>query len=163
MEKSDVNLLRLAFVGILIGGAAGAGLGMDALARVEPAPKAETAALSKADAEMAQVQTTGRVQAGQFVVPLLQGGHTEAFLLAEVTLEMASDEATRHAGDTTRIRDLLLRELFEAAEEGVVRPGKADPAQLEKALKSALNAELGTAAVSRIFFDRLLLQDNVQG
>lgn len=166
MAKPDMKLLRPVLIGLLLGSVAGAGLGFDALARIEPgAETGESAARPASQVESAtagNLPAASRVQAGQFVVPLLEDGRTEAFLLAEVTLEIASEEAARRTADTAFLRDLILREFFEAAATGAVSSGKADPARLEAALLRALNAELGPQTVSRVFFDRLLLQDNVQ-
>lgn len=153
----DLQVFRFVFVCLLIGGGIGTAMAFDAAARLRAA---EAPAEEKANGA---TPSSTHVEAGQFVVPLLEEGRTEAFLLAEITLELADKEtAARHRADTSILRDIMLRHFFEAAEEGRVLPNKADPSTLKDSLKRALNRELGTAAVTQVLFDRLLLQENVR-
>ncbi len=153
----DLKVFRFVFVCLLIGGAIGTAMAFDAAARLRAAEAPPAAEMDPDKPSSLHVET------GQFVVPLLEEGRTEAFLLAEVALEMTdAGTAARHRADTSILRDIMLRHFFEAAEEGRVLPSKADPATLRDSLKHALNRELGTAAVAQVLFDRLLLQENVR-
>lgn len=101
------------------------------------------------------------VEAGQFVVPVLSGGRTLAFVLAQVTVE-AADGATadRLRRQLPHARNALLQALYGMAGSGAFDGDTTDVAAVGRALRDRLNEDLGAGTARTVLFDRLLRQPN---
>ncbi|MGQ9369326.1 hypothetical protein [Azospirillum sp. ST 5-10] len=101
------------------------------------------------------------VEAGQFVVPVLAQGRTEAFILAQVTLEAGDGEGA----DLVRrrlphARSAMLEGLFGLAQSGAFDGPAVDPAAVAGALRASANGQFSAGPVKAVLIDRLLRQDN---
>jgi flagellar basal body-associated protein FliL len=101
------------------------------------------------------------VPVGQIVVPLLAAGRTDAFILAQVTLEASGPDA---ADDLRRrmphVRNAVLQSLFGLAGAGVFDGPSIEPGAVAQAIRLATNEQLGREGVRRVLIDRLLRQEN---
>lgn len=101
------------------------------------------------------------VEAGQFVVPVVEGGRTTAFILAQVTVEAPdADRAERLRRDLPHTRNALLQGLYGLAGSGAFAGDTIDPAAASHALRDTLNRDLGAGTALSVLFDRLLRQPN---
>lgn len=132
--------------------AAGAGYGLGAL---------QTTKSAKPVAEEPLASVPATVEIGQIVVPVVAEGRTTAFILAQITLDVApADQLERVKKSVPKARDAALRALFALAGAGAFDTRTIDPARVAQELKRGINESLDGAPVKAVLIDRLLRQDN---
>ncbi|WP_119461175.1 flagellar basal body-associated FliL family protein [Rhodospirillaceae bacterium SYSU D60014] len=100
---------------------------------------------------------------GQFVVPVVLNGRTQAFVLAEITVSLETEEQKKEAAKhLPHYRDAALQSLYAYAGTGAFTNGSFDPGDLAERMVGDLNTTLGTAVVDQVLFNRLMLQDNLR-
>jgi flagellar basal body-associated protein FliL len=152
------RFVTLAVVLALLGLISGLAIGNHAMGVLHPE---ETLAFSVPQRQPLDPTRQTYLELGQFVIPVVYDGKTQAFVLAEITLSMTSlDEkmvAARHIPD---YRDATIRSLFSYAETGAFMSGQFDPKALAERMANDLNTAFGAEVVDKVLFTRLMLQNN---
>ncbi|NNU17427.1 hypothetical protein HK107_13930 [Parvularcula sp. ZS-1/3] len=121
--------------------------------------------ISKMSASQRDKGTTEEAQnvvfaAGQFVVPLFEGGKVPFFLLAEINIGVETyDEVSLLSNNRPHVRATVLETLFELERRGDIKPGTVKPEVIKKAIKEDLEATFDLEGVSDVLVNRLLIQE----
>lgn len=98
--------------------------------------------------------------AGQFTVPLFEGGRVPFFLLAEINVEVETyDEVSLLSNNRPHVRATILETLFELERRGDIKPGTINPDVLKTAIKEDLEATFAINEISSVLLNRLLIQE----
>jgi flagellar basal body-associated protein FliL len=98
--------------------------------------------------------------AGQFTIPLFDGGRVPYFLLTEINIEVeAYDQVSFFSNNRPHLRATVLETLFELERRGEIKPGKLNPENIKEAIKADLEATFGIDQIENILIDRLLIQE----
>lgn len=98
--------------------------------------------------------------AGQFTIPLFEGGRVPFFLLAEINIEVETyDEVSLLSNNRPHVRATVLETLFELERRGDIKPGTIRPEVIQKAIKEDLEATFDIKGVSNVLLNRLLIQE----
>ncbi|HYG86964.1 MAG TPA: hypothetical protein VD978_11960 [Azospirillum sp.] len=103
------------------------------------------------------------IDVGQFVVPVLVGGRTTSFVLAQITLE--AEDATQEGALRRRLpqaRSALLQGLYGLAGSGFFEEPTIQLGAAARALRESANEQLGRDMVKAVVIDRLLKQENTR-
>ena len=99
-------------------------------------------------------------EAGQFTVPVFDGGNVPYFLLTEVNVEVYTyDDVSLLTNNRPAVRAMMLETLFELERRGAIRPETLDPDTIKAALMEDLEASFDLDRVSAVLLDRLLIQE----
>ncbi|PWC42568.1 flagellar basal body-associated FliL family protein [Azospirillum sp. TSO22-1] len=103
------------------------------------------------------------VELGQFVVPVLAGGRTTSYVLAQVTLEAeGAVQASALRRRLPQARSALLQGLYGLAGASVFEGPAIQLGAAARALRESVNEQLGRGMVKAVVIDRLLKQDNTR-
>lgn len=153
------RLITFCVAGTLMGLVLGLALGSHAMSVLYPK---EDLIQAKEAAEPDPSQKT-YFGIGQFVVPVVYDGKTQAFVLAEITLALKTEEQKKEAAKhLPHYRDAALQSLYAYAGTGAFTNGSFDPSVLAQRMAGDLNNTLGTDTVGQVLFNRLMLQDNLR-
>ena len=98
--------------------------------------------------------------AGQFTIPLFEGGRVPYFLLTEISLEVETyDEVSTLSNNRPHVRSTILETLFELERRGEIKPGTVSPEVISAAIKADLEATFQVERISNVLLDRLLIQE----
>ncbi|MEM1380801.1 MAG: hypothetical protein AAGH41_09270 [Pseudomonadota bacterium] len=98
--------------------------------------------------------------AGQFTIPLFEGGTVPFFLLAEINVEVETyDEVSLLSNNRPHVRATILETLFELERRGDIKPGTIDPGVISTAVKEDIEATFDINQVSNVLLNRLLIQE----
>jgi len=98
--------------------------------------------------------------AGQFTVPLFDGGRVPFFLLAEINIEVDTyDEVSLLSNNRPHVRAAILETLFELERRGDIKPGTINPDTIKKAIQEDVEATFDINQVSNVLINRLLIQE----
>lgn len=98
--------------------------------------------------------------AGQFTIPLFEGGRVPFFLLTEVAIEVETyDEVSLLSNNRPHVRATVLETLFELERRGDIKPGTIKPEVITEAIKEDLEATFAIGEVSNVLLNRLLIQE----
>ncbi|MEM0928838.1 MAG: hypothetical protein AAGI89_06055 [Pseudomonadota bacterium] len=99
-------------------------------------------------------------EAGQFTVPIFEGGNVPYFLLTEVNVEVYTyDDVSLLTNNRPAVRAMMLETLFELERRGEIRPETLNPEAIKAALMADLEATFDLDRVSAVLLDRLLVQE----
>jgi hypothetical protein len=98
--------------------------------------------------------------AGQFTIPLFDGGRVPYFLLTEINIEVeAYDQVSFLSNNRPHVRATVLETLFELERRGAIKPGGLNPEEIKEAIKADLEATFGIDQITAILIDRLIVQE----
>ncbi|GGY50652.1 hypothetical protein [Parvularcula lutaonensis] len=98
--------------------------------------------------------------AGQFTIPLFEGGRVPFFLLTEVNIEVATyDEVSLLSNNRPHVRATILETLFELERRGEIKPDTIKPEVIKKAVQEDLEATFDLGEVNNVLLNRLLIQE----
>lgn len=98
--------------------------------------------------------------AGQFTIPLFEGGKVPYFLLAEINIEVDTyDEVSLLSNNRPHVRATVLETLFELERRGEIKPGTIRPDVIKEAIKEDLEATFDIKEVTNVLLNRLLIQE----
>ncbi|MEO1656257.1 MAG: hypothetical protein AAFR65_00920 [Pseudomonadota bacterium] len=99
-------------------------------------------------------------EAGQFTVPIFDGGNVPYFLLAEVNVEVYTyDDVSLLTNNRPAVRAMMLETFFELERRGEIKPETLNPESIKAALMADLEATFDLDRVSAVLLDRLLIQE----
>ncbi|MEO1043157.1 MAG: hypothetical protein AAFX52_12795 [Pseudomonadota bacterium] len=99
-------------------------------------------------------------EAGQFTVPLFEGGNVPYFLLAEVNVEVTTyEDVSLLTNNRPAVRAMMLETFFELERRGEIKPETLNPETITAALRNDLEATFDLDRVSAVLLDRLLIQE----
>jgi len=99
-------------------------------------------------------------EAGQFTIPVFDGGNVPYFLLTEVNIEVFTyDDVSLLTTNRPAVRSVMLETFFELERRGAIRPETLDPETIKVALMKDLEASFDLDRVSSVLLDRLLIQE----
>lgn len=98
--------------------------------------------------------------AGQFTIPLFEGGRVPFFLLTEIAIEVETyDEVSLLSNNRPHVRATVLETLFELERRGDIKPGTVKPEVIAEAIKADLETTFAIGEVSNVLLNRLLIQE----
>lgn len=98
--------------------------------------------------------------AGQFTIPLFEGGRVPYFLLTEINIEVDTyDEVSLLSNNRPHVRATVLETLFELERRGEIKPGTIRPDVIKQAIKEDLEATFDVKEVTNVLLNRLLIQE----
>jgi flagellar basal body-associated protein FliL len=98
--------------------------------------------------------------AGQFTIPLFDGGRVPYFLLTEINIEVeAYDQVSFLSNNRPHVRATVLETLFELERRGEIKPGKVNPEKIKEAIRADLEATFGLGDITGVLIDRLIVQE----
>ena len=99
-------------------------------------------------------------EAGQFTVPLFEGGNVTYFLLTEINVEVYTyNDVSLLTNNRPAVRAMMLETLFELERRGEIKPETLNPDSIKSAIMADLEATFELDRVSAVLLDRLLIQE----
>ena len=98
--------------------------------------------------------------AGQFTIPLFDGGRVPYFLLAEVNITVQTyDEVSLLHANRPAVRATVLETFFELERRGEIKPENIKPEVITAAIQADLESTFDVKQVSGVLLNRLLIQE----
>ncbi|MEM9809905.1 MAG: hypothetical protein AAF788_01650 [Pseudomonadota bacterium] len=108
----------------------------------------------------AETQQSVIFSAGQFTIPMFEGGRVPYFLLTEINLEVQTyDEVSLLSSNKPQVRATVLETLFELERRGEIKPDTIEPDIIKSAIKADLETTFDINQISNVLLDRLLIQE----
>lgn len=113
---------------------------------------------AKATAELSDASVFA---AGQFSIPLFENNRVVGVLLAQINIEARDFQQLQLLSrNKPQLRSSIIETFFAMEREGVIAPGRVDPAAVSARIKSDLELMINDGEIGGVLIDRLLLQES---